>query len=292
MRGIKTWMILFVMGAVSTVIGGDVLSSLPSDIKMVGRLDVSQVREHPVVKKMKATHQDKVSQMEDRLLGETGVNVNDIDVVWAAAVREKQGLLVFEGNFDVPGIISTVTPKQDCQVIDATNCDFAVLVPDKRFGGDKKNLAVVLDPKTIAVGDPKLVRSLVENYTSGASKSVAMDDAMFLSGHALAARLISMPDLGRRGGNPILKALKSGEVTIDVGENLTIDASAKAASEQQAGAMEQMIRGMLTLQQGSVGFDETQRVFRDRLMNNMELSRDGDTINIHSSAALKMPVLK
>ena len=126
---------------------GDIISKLPASTKVVAKLNLDRLRNSLFYANLEKQNLDKILQAQDKMTANIGIDPSTITSVWFAGVKQKEGMIILQGQFDAAAIRAAVSDKAECQIIERDDCELAVY--SKKKNNPEKNLSVLLDQNTI-----------------------------------------------------------------------------------------------------------------------------------------------
>lgn|GEM_PF-5045320 len=271
-----------VMFSVQTYAG--VLESIPAETKIVAKLDMNVLRDSDVYKALRGKFVDKFMDGEAKLLQGAGLDLNKLKSVWLAAVEDKKGVIVIEGEFDPIEISAAIGNNKENEVLNRKDCLFAALCPDNNQQG-KKNLAVLIDEKTAVVGDQELAEAFLKNFKTGkggipAEKAIELTETFsgkyLLKGVLLGFKKEDLTD------KPFLATVSNAELTVGFDQGLSANAKVTVKDEANATAIEQMLNGFIALAKMNPNQEEKNNPVREEVLKNIQLNRKGVEITANT----------
>jgi len=259
----------------------DLSDKLPAKVKIIAKLDLAKLRNSQFFSKIETRHAERIQLFRDRLGMAAGVDPESVKTVWLAGIKKGEGMLVLQGDFDSNRISDAVSGKAEVELVERAGCDLAMFCPDQRKGG--KNLVVILDEHTMAVGKRDCVDAFIASY-QGKGESLAPTEAEKVR-NALGKDavfqgvLIQMP-AGAAEKKPMLAGIEGAQVLINVAEDLIFDLNIKLVNEEQAIAMQQIVTGIVALHQLNKAGDEKCQLARENALANLDIKQEGSKVNV------------
>jgi hypothetical protein len=250
MKKIVALVALLAAFAATNLLVADPVPPIPEGTKVVAVMNMAKLRATQMYQDMKNKHLRQIRMMQDAVYLKTGIEMEDVETFCIMAVKEGQGVVVMKGSFDIDRIIGTVNASPEIEVQEIANTRFAVLLPDDKCPG-QKNLAVILDDKTVAAGNVEFVKTFVAAYC-GNSPALAGESLDYVNqnctGSAIFQAVLISVDSEDIMKAPFLATVKRGMISMDVvGKSISMEAKVKAATPQDAEALGKILTGFSTL---------------------------------------------
>jgi len=139
-----------------------VLSIIPKEMVLVGRLDFAGALKSPVVNDALDSFGDKYSAICNFCQQAVGFDIEQVRTVWFMSAKPDTNVIVFNGPFVAEDIRRTFGAAPTVTVIDEPGCLFAA-----RFQDDKSHtmkIGAVLDEGTLAFGDEKWMKIFLDTW--------------------------------------------------------------------------------------------------------------------------------
>ncbi len=253
-----------------------IIESLPAETRLVAKADMQALKGSDLYKSVREKFASKFLNGEAMLLQASGLDFNKVKTLWLAAIEENKGVFVIEGDFNANDISAAVSANRENEIVTRTGSLFAAMCPDKRQ--NKKNLAILIDRNTAVVGDPIVAEEFLKYYTSGkggmAPEKISSLNACFSGSYIIKASLLGFKpdDLVK---NPFLANVTAAEICISFTNGLTADAKLLMKGEENVMAVEQIIKGFVSIAKANPNADEKSKEIRDEFFNNLSINRNG-----------------
>lgn len=268
----------------STAFSG-IIESFPSKTQLLVKLDFEKFKTNEIVSDIRTKNPFFYEAMRQKFIAETGIDLEDVKTIWLGAIRKNNGIIVMEGNFDPGKIEKTVSGKPENEVVERSDCRFAVKYPDKH-NSNRTSFGAVLDNNTIVAGTPELADEFVKNYSS---KESAQDFARkkYLAGGKLLEGVILGVPQDVVAEKPFLADLDFGHFEIDMTDALNAELVLDMCDEEQADALKKIFEGILTLQKLMKNKQKVEGKGRKEFFDNLSIDQTGDKVVVKSKISVE-----
>ncbi len=258
-----------------------VVESFSPKSKLIAKIDLDKLRNNIQYGKIKENNLNKYQIFCDSFIRETGINPEKINCIWLAGERQKQGLIVVEGDFDSVSIKNALQNKPEHEKIQKSGCLLAYICPDKHNPG-MKALASLIDNKTIVIGNPTIAEDFIGNFVAN---TVAQDfkEKKYLQGNKFIEGIITGISEDEIQKKPFLSEIKNGYFSIDLDEKgLNMELSLNMSGQEQAEAVKNIFTGIATLQNSMKNNANRNEIGKDEFFKNLKIESSGNIISADS----------
>ncbi len=223
----------------------DVLSRIPKDTVLIGRIDLEQLRESRLGMELLAQHGSRVESFQSFMVDMVGLDPDAVRRVWFLSSEKDRGIAILEGSFSATQLSNGLGRLPTVQKVEQAETLFAVHYNDAKK--PRKQAAMLLDQQTLVVGD----RELVERYLA----ALGDRQLLFSSDHPQLTQLADSsatvigtvlgeitrwPDFGKDAGYGVEEVW----LTAEVGDEVTATLEVLAMNEVQAEALVNLAKGL------------------------------------------------
>ena len=140
----------------------NVLSIVPKEMVLIGRLDFAGALKSPVVSDVLNSFGDKYTAICNFCQQGVGFDIEQVKTVWFMSAKPDTSVIVFNGPFVAEDVRRTFGAAPTTTVIDEQGCLFAA-----RFQDDKTHtmkIGAILDEGTLAFGDEQWMNVFLETW--------------------------------------------------------------------------------------------------------------------------------
>lgn len=268
----------------------ELIDNLPFGTKFFGRLDMKLLRENQIYQKLNQENKEQVNFISAIFALMSGINIDDIDAVYLATKGENDGFIVLEGSFDTTRIQQILAMNGKNQAIKEENAIFAIEIPDNRRAGEK-NLAVIIDDKTLAIGQVERVREFL-SVIAGKGETLSSKKAdelkkIYLQKNTFQFSLIELTD--EMLENPVLRNILSADISAELTNGMNIKMKLLMTDPEIAKASEQILSGLVVfLKRINISKftpDKAAEILKDEILQSFTVvSKDDEVlVNAHIS---------
>lgn len=281
MKLLKGVMVVGLVFAVTITAKGDLIAKLPATTKVVAKLDLERLRNSQFYANIEQQNLEKIEEAQDKIANQIGIDPKSVSTIWLAGVKKKEGMIILNGKFDAAAIKEAVSAKPECQIIDRNDCELAVYCPQKNKSG--KNLAVLIDANTLAIGEPAFVDSFISSFKG---KGAALSEETVTKANAALGKnilfqgvLLSTPE-NPNPQNQLASAVLGGNACLDVTDKITCSADITMKNDESAKAATQIIFGMLAVYEMNQPDNVKGELVKESILSNLNVKQNGNAINI------------
>ena len=258
----------------------DLISKLPATTKVVAKLNLDRLRKSKFYANIEQENLAKLDLAQDKIAEQIGIDLKQVSYVWLAGVKKKEGMLVLKGTFDTETIREAISEKPSCQIVDRENCELAVYVTKRNGRG--KDLAVILDEKTMAIGEPAFVDTFILTFQgngNGLAKDKIEKTKVALAKDALfQGILLEMPEDQQ---NLLAAAVVNGNATLDVTDKISCTADITMTNDENAKAATQIITGLVAMYELKQPETFKGEIVKESILKNLKIEQNGSKVNIN-----------
>lgn len=281
MKLLKRILVFGLLVVVGLPVKGDLISKLPATTKVVAKLNLDRLRNSQLYANLEKQNLAKIEEAQDKIIGKIGIDPKTISAIWLAGVKKKEGMIILKGQFDPAIIKAAVTENPDCQIIERKDCELAVYCKNKN--NPDKNLAVILDLNTLAIGEPAFVDLFISNYKG--KNSVLSADKIARTVTSLDKNvlfqgiLLETPD-NNNPKNQLASSVLGGSATLDVTDKITCSADITMKNEDSARAATQILFGLLAMYEMNQPQTDKGEIVKESILSNLNIQQNGNAVNI------------
>lgn len=244
----RTAALVLVAGLVATVANAkNVSDGFSAKTKIVARIDVTGLKQVPVIDEILQNEIAKVDAFFEQLRLWVGVDLNTVHTVWLGVEGEDQAVIVLKGRFDPELVHAAVTKIPQMQIVQRQLVPVAVMMPDDKKPG-KFNLAALLNPTTLALGPPALCDRYIAAFTgkaAGLPEAARPYLAEMEKSPALAHALVLGFEKKALTDAPFLMHLKQGVLKVNFQEKALLDFRIQVTDAEMLAPLQQLASGFL-----------------------------------------------
>lgn len=282
MKLFKSILLVGMICSVSTrVLAEDVISKLPDSTKVVAKLNLDRLRASKVYANIEQNYLDKIEKAQTNLVEQAGIDPSSVKELYLAGVKKNQGMLILKGEFDAAAIKSILELKPNLPLVARNDVELAVYLPDKKSG--RKNLAVIIDKNTLAIGSPDFVDAFISNIKGKGSplgKEKIEKAQTALSKDSLFQGILLESPAANDTPNPIMTAIQGGNATLDVTDKVTCEADITVDTEKNAKKITQVIYGLLAFYEMKQPKSYKGEIAKDSILKNLKIEQKGNAVTI------------
>lgn len=263
----------------SAVQAGDLISKLPKTTKVLAKINLDRLRKSQFYANIEQENLAKLDQAQNKIAEQVGIDPKSISSVWLAGVKKNEGMLIIEGQFEADTIREAMSNKPECQIIDRAGCELAAYCEKKNGSG--KNLAVIIDKTTMAIGEPAFVDAFIASFKGTnvlAGDKVEKAKAALAKDVLFQGILLEMPG-GQK--NPLVGAITDGNATLDVTDKITCTADITLSNEEKAKTATMMLNGLIAMYEMKQPQNYKGEIVKESILKNLNIEQNGNKININ-----------
>ncbi|GEM_PF-5736010 len=265
--------------------------SIPEDIVFCIRLDLSNVRKNNEAKAILDATEKKFNE-QIRKVGEfSGLDPIDLDNIWICVVKDKEVLIVLDGEFDPDDVLNS---KVVASSVKLARPGTLVTIEMKDEQKKELNQGTMINEKLIAFGKPDLVDKFIKNFIGGKSgwdnDGLAIMDGIAGSEGMFHIALMRMPEQEIEK-KPFLGNLVNGRLELNATEK-KVSATAKVTmkDEEKAKALKELVNGLVVLGiTGEIKGEHPEIV--KAIVDGLKLGSEGKTTTL-STTGIDIDMLK
>ncbi|HBC88148.1 MAG TPA: hypothetical protein DCZ94_14455 [Lentisphaeria bacterium] len=262
--------------------------SIPEEVMFSVRLDLNAARKE---KETKTILDAAEKQFNDKLekIGEfSGLDLGDITCVWINVVKDKEVLIILEGNFDTEDIMNSPVVANSRKL---PRLGTLTTIEMKDEQKNELNQGVLINENIVAFGRPELVDKFISKYVDGKTgwdkDGLAVMDRLAASNAMLNLSLMKLPEQEIQQ-KPFLANLVNASLEMNMVEK-KISATAKVTmqDEAKAKALKDLLSGLVVLDITSeIKVDQPE--IKKAIIDGLKLGNEGRTATLSSSMDIEL----
>jgi len=262
----------------------DIVASFPDSVMIIGRIDMTKLREVPVIERAVNDEFGKLQNVCRQIRDWTGVDLDSVDRLWLGIQKEDHAVIVMEGEHAVDTIRDSLMAIEQAQIMPKEGVPIAALLPDEKKPGTF-NLGAVLDERVLVIGQPELTEAFIDAYTGKAqglgeekrTLTQPLADSQFMV-HAFILGM-KAEDLAK---NPFLSGLSHGELRMDVEGDLHLNLSVGVKKTVLLQPIQMLAQGFFDLYAQMDDVRKRDNLIKRKLFENAVVRIDGDEVIVLS----------
>jgi hypothetical protein len=259
---------------------GDISSSFPNESKVLFKVQLDKLRKVKALKGI--VHNEKLEGFQTQIELFTGLDFDAISTVWVGVIKDKEAVLVFEGDFNTSNIVDTMDSHGHFKTVKKKGVLFAVNIPDEKTG--KINLAAVINTRTIVIGSPKNARVFLDSYlgnTQGLDQ-LKKQKAAQLNGSNQLFHGVLLESKFPGKDNPVTKNLKGAELMISFDSKMQVSLKADLTSERFLKPMQKLLEGFIGIAE-TIHTPKIPALLKKEVLGNAKVNVENNSLLVTSS---------
>ncbi|HCE44245.1 MAG TPA: hypothetical protein DET40_11915 [Lentisphaeria bacterium] len=268
------------------MVGRKLARSIPEEVVFCARLDLGVVRKNEESKKILDTAREQFKEMLDSIGQFSALDLVDVERIWISVVKDKEALVILEGNFDADEILNSPVVTSSRKMARPGTL-IAIEMKDEQK--NELNYGVLINGNIVAFGLPGLVDKFISLYatekTGWDKDGLAVMDSLAASDAMIDISVMHLPEQEIKE-KPFLGNLVNAQLQVNMVEKkIAATAKLNMLDEEKAKAVKDLVSGIVVLGITSEIKVECPEI-KKAILDGLKLGNEGRTATLSSGIGI------